>query len=981
MADKAFNPLTLDPGEFERFIDGISGTQPAAATTTDSPAAQGLTPATLDALADASRQMGQLRTDVVSDEGRKMGIRPDVFLDIRKGAPAGVRWQLGLDENQLNQFKLLNKIYGAGNVDLSEQGRFILRNQPTPSGGVEDVMVDPIGLEVGDVAQIGSQAIPMVAGAAAARFGLKGAERLNFGPVGKVLSAVTAMAAGQESAGAIQDTAVRWFRDDDINASEIAKHRASLAVMDVGLGLAFAGGAKVASKTIEGLLGLAQIPVGTTTTREAAKKLREQTGVKFPLTPGQESESSKVLLRLEAMAGERLGSGAALDRTIKVQRGAENELRRVFLDLPRTMSDDELKAALPQADVVGQKGLTRLGSEALRLEGDVAKARGAVELTGTFETQLKGGVSLASPLNATQVGKAARDRAVDDFGKFHDAMGVRYDQFLSRPEIQARTVPGDSLSKVVDRLEKELTPQALKQKPTGLTTVSGQPITTPELETLEAFVPSKVRSFIDTLKGLQGAEVAVRDLKQIRTSIDNAIKEGIAIPGTDVKQLVSLKKAVEGEIETSLGAMADKSLLPEWKALSADYAKGMQRFDRVGIREMLVKEGERGSVGNTEIAESFVGNSPRALDNYNDLKSFFGANSPEFRGLQDAARQRILIGTLNEVTGYVDGATLRAKLRNVRPEVAEELFGANQQELHRIGEALSKAQGKIDTEDLMRLGSSKSLTAAKIPQLVAAENERAIAYNNKLIRAAAKGLPDAETIQPSEFVRYATRMDPNDASKVMGILSDKPELVQEIRQLAVEDIWRRVQAGAVGRERVSSKLLQEALSPEGKTVQERTWRIILGNDTVDALESLIKTTAGREFGATAYKTAGAIGAGMESPKLFMKGEVGAIPEIASRFIIGVLYSGPLKRSVTNLMTSNDRSRVLNAVIASTPFIESVMERFGSDGGFLIMNSLREMVEPQQERALAIEGKLPTKFDPRTLSEEEYKRWLDNNIRQ
>lgn len=979
MADRPLNPLTLDPSEFDGFLNGITGTKPFT-TTTDSPAAQGLAPATLNALAKASEQLGLLRTDIVSEEGRRMGIRPDVFLDINKGAPAGVRVRLGLDENRLNQFKLLNNIYGVGNVDLSEEGRFILRNQKTPSGGVEDVMVDPIGLEGGDVAQVGSQIIPMIAGAAAARLGFTGAARAGFGPIGKVLSGVTSMALGQESTGAIQDVVVRAIEGNEINASEIAKHRAAMAVVDEALGLAFAGGAKVASKAVEGILGLGQIPVGTTPTIEAAKTLKSQTGVKFPLTPGQESES-KLLLRMEAMSGERLGSGAALDRTKAAQRVAENELRRVFLGLPRKISDEQLMATLPQADIVGQKGLTRLGSEALRLEGNVAKAKESVQRAGTVETQLLGDVSFATPLNATLVGKAARDRVVGDFDSFTAAMGKRYDDFLSRPEIQARTINGGSLAAAVSRLEKELTPQAVKQKPSAVLGPTGAPMTTPQLETLDAFVPSNVRGFIDTLKGLSGAQVAVRDLKQIRTSIDNAIKEGISIPGTDVKQLVSLKKTVESQIESSLSGMTDKTLLPTWKALSSDYAKGIGRFDRVGIRDMLVKEGERGAVGNAEIAESFVGNSPRALDNFNDLKDFFGASSPEFEGLKRAAKQRILLGTLDERTGYVDGQVLRSKLRDVRPEVAEELFGVNKQELHRIGEALSKAQGKIDTEELMRLGLSNTLTASKIPTLEAAENARAIAYNNKLIRAAAKGLPDAEAIKPSEFIRYATQMDPNDASKVMGILSDRPELVQEIRQLAVEDIWRRVQAGVVGKERVSGELLSEVLRPKNSSVQERTWRIIAGNDTIDALNSLVKTTAGREFGASAFKTAGAISTGMETPRVLMKGEVGALPEIASRFLIGFLYSGPLKRSVTNLMTSNDRARMLNAVIASTPFIEAVTERFGSDGGFMVMNSLREMVEPIQERGLAIEGKAPTKFDPRTLSPDEYKQWLENNFRQ
>src|SRR5262245_16007770 len=75
---------------------------------------------------DAATQVLNLKVDrnYVSPEGEKMGIRPGVFLDISKGAGAGVRWKMGLDENQINQFKMLNERFGVGNVDLSDDGRF-----------------------------------------------------------------------------------------------------------------------------------------------------------------------------------------------------------------------------------------------------------------------------------------------------------------------------------------------------------------------------------------------------------------------------------------------------------------------------------------------------------------------------------------------------------------------------------------------------------------------------------------------------------------------------------------------------------------------------------------------------------------------------------------------------------------------------------------------------------------------------------------
>jgi hypothetical protein len=974
MADLRQMPLD----EFAKLIDGASTptqANPIAAPTANEQLIEDLPPATKNALLSASDVINRgISPDLQSDMAKRMGVRPGTFLNISQGAPASVRLKLGLDENQLNQFKLLNEQYGPGNVDLSDDGRFILRNQKTAGGQIEDVMVDPIGVDTGDLAQIAAQTGPMIAGAVLARYGM----RLGGGPVTKVLAGATGAAVGQEGAGFVQDAMVRLLRGNEVNTSELAKHRLAAAITDEVFGLAAAGGAKAMSKALEGIAGMAQIPIGTTATTEAAGKLARQTGIEFPLTPGQRSES-KILLRLESMIGERIGTAGAMDRMRAAQQDAEDELRRVFLGVPRTMTDDELQAVLPHSDIVGQQGLNRLGSEALRLEGNVAKTGQAVQQTGTAESQAIAGVDLKRPLNVTEIGKFAREKVTGDFAAFKDAMGKRYEEFLANPEVTARTVNGDSLAKAVSKVEKQLVPAAEKTSEQIAYDQYGNPTTqnATRTEALNAFVPSKVRSFIEELKGLRGAQVSINDLKQVRTAIDNSIAEGVAIPGTDIKQLVTLKKAVDDSITSGLQGMKDKSLLSTWRGLSSDYSKGISRFDKIGIRNMLIKEGESGSIGNTAIAESITGNSPSALDHYNDFKEFFGASSSQFKALQAGARQNVLAGSLSELTGYVDGSVLRSRLRNIRPEIAQELFGANKEELHRIGEALSKAQGKLDLDELGKLAESGSLTAAKIPDLVAAEAERATAYNNKLIGAAAKGAIDAEKIKPSEFVRFASQMDPKDAARVMGILSDNPDLVHSIRQLGIEDIWGRVKAGAAGQTTVSGIKLNEALNPTGKPVQEQTWRVILGNDTVDSLQSLADVLTKRDFATGSFKGGGRLAAATDMTRMFLKGDVGELKDIASRAVLGFLYSGPLKKSVTNLATSNDRARFLNGVIASTPFIENIMGRFGSDGAGLIMNSLRETIDPMQKRALQIDGKLQQDFDPRSLDRKSFLQWLGN----
>jgi len=60
MADTAFNPLALGEEDFTRFVANMA--QPPSpstnTTTSSSPAAQGLAPEALNALAEASRSLG-----------------------------------------------------------------------------------------------------------------------------------------------------------------------------------------------------------------------------------------------------------------------------------------------------------------------------------------------------------------------------------------------------------------------------------------------------------------------------------------------------------------------------------------------------------------------------------------------------------------------------------------------------------------------------------------------------------------------------------------------------------------------------------------------------------------------------------------------------------------------------------------------------------------------------------------------------------
>lgn len=1006
-----FDPLTLPESEFKAWAEGVASggaaTQAPVSTLRQppEPRQQGstpslpssVTPETQAALVKASDMLNvTVPRDYVSPEGERMGMRPGVSFNIHSGVDGGVRFDLGLDENEFNRFKYLVSRYGPENVFISQQGKFILRNQPTQdgTGGVEDVMVNAPGLDSGDLleqlGQLGYQGGGVIGAV------LGGLATKN--PIGRVFTGALGMALGSGLGGGAQDAFVRARRGDPIELGDVAKDRAAQAVLDSVIGVGFAGAGKVATTALEGFIGAAQISnagkasgllgLKPSKTQAAANELRKETGVNYPLSPGEaagpESAAGRLFLRAEATASGRVGSASSIDNMLSQQQKAEDELLRVFFGLDRTMTDAELRAATPAAEEVGESALRRLRTEAEAKTGAVRAEQENIALAGTQEAQLRAGVNLRSRLDPTAIGQQIQERAAGDFEKQRATFGARYDAFFDKPEVTARVVKGDALARAVEKVEDKLTPQALIEKEVKDFDAYGNPVarSKEQLERLDAFVNGKVKSFIDTLKSLRGAKVSANDLKQIRTSIDDAIAEGVAIPGVNTKQLSELRKGLTGAIGDALEAV-DPALKQEWTTLNTDYASSMARFDRNAIRELLIKEGEKGALGRTKIAERVIGNSPEAKDIYDSYKSFLGETSPEFTNLKQVISEHALYRSLGDTTPYIDGASLRNALKNnLRPEIAEDVLGANKQELARIGEVLEAAQGKtLDVNELNALVRSRTgWTASALRDLVQAEADRAAAYNNKLIRAAAEGTIDAESIRASDFVRYASQLDPKEAQRVMGVLASSPNLVQDINRLAIMRIWKKAQADASssGHKLISPSLLNQVLegtNPERAVDQRKTWRVLAGDEAINGLELLTQVVQSRAFKTSNFK--GTLAGQGDVSRLLLKGEAGMLPEVAQRWLIAFAYSGPLKKATTNLIVSQDRGRFLNALIGSVPFAQELRHTFGADTAAGMMAYYHDVVDPLQRRELFIEGRLKEGVDPTTLSEEEFRKWVGN----
>lgn len=925
-------------------------------------------PNTQAALAETSSNLNQF-TIPTEQQGARLG----VALDRESGLPFTKQLMLELNRRPADKFRELQRQYGAINVQMSPDGNFVVRNQVnSATGRPQDLLVKSRGITKESFVAILPE---IVGGVIGSRLGISGAGKLGGGAFAKFLGGLVGMAGVGQSAGALKDVAVRSFGGDPIEVDEIAKERAKSAGIDFAIGGALGSVLKVGSLVVS---PFATSSAALVEERAAVTALERLAGETMPRTPG-EMTGSQILLRTEAQFAKRPGSSMAFEKINQAKDTFIRGLQNRFLGIPAKTPPSEVAGLLPSQEAVGQQALGTLGSQALQLEGAIAKAAQVVETTGTAEAQAVGRVTIPSRIDTTVLGAVQQRSVTRSFTAFKAKAAQAYEAFLSKPEISSRIVSVDDLAKEAKAMSSKL-PAVEVTKKVQAYDQYGNPteVAKTAVERLDTFIAPKVKATIDRLAGLSGGKTSINDLKQIRTSIDDAIAEGIAIPGTDVKQLIGLREMVNKATRDGLDGLPNgKALLAEWDSLNQNYRTGISRFDRVAIRQMLVKPGESGSVGHTAIVERTFGNSAGAKDVYTEYKAFFGQQSVEFRALQLAiAEDAIGAGALKPGTTTIDGRRLLANLNSMRSEVADEILGVNQVELRRIGEALGAAQGKLDVNELAQLAKSKSLTAEKLTELMSAESTRATAYRNRLVAASAKGALTADKIQPAEFVRYmAGRASEPEVVEVLGRFHDQPELLQSIRTLAGEEFLANAGVG--------TKLSPAAIARTfGDRERQKVWKAMLGDETYTALNNFAIALRPTEAATQTFKATGGIQAGQEISEIFGRGEMAAIPGILVRAIGTFIYAGPGRILANNLVTPATAHQFINGVVASEPFLRYLTERFGPEAAESAVDAMRPAMDAAFRNDMRLRGQVPLsqgeRINLRNLSPAEFETYLERN---
>lgn len=900
-------------------------------------------PLTIDALRQAQiRQQGRMtvgamRQNVMGDVGfiqRNVERTPQgevIPLDIATSAvPKSIYFPASWNREKSDEFDFYREKYG-DSVRMSDTGDIIVRVLDSQSGKPKDVLANPRGIGLEDFMDLTTQVPEVAFGVLAARFG--GVAKPG---VWNAVKALAQMAVGSQVGGGLKDVAVRGAQGEDIRLGEIAGSRTVLGITDFFAGAGMGIGGKVLSTLISPFgrnVGPLQFDA-----EKGVQYLRDKYGIDFPLSPGERT-GSEFLSRSEAMTRKMPGGVGPLKKLAGEQDAAVERVRQIAVG--------QSESAIPTDEAIGQRAIGTIGAEAAPLEREVGRARLAVERTGAQEIErgIAGATGVAAPVSRRDVGIALRTRAEQERNLFRAQSQADYAQVYANPLASERVLPADNLAKnaksIIDDLPSK---EVISSEPVGVLDQFGKPILRDEKgkEVFKEFVPDNVLARLRALSELGGQKFKLSDLIQMRHEINDDILRGEAVPGVQTRYLSKIKDALTKSITEGLDSLGDPSIRKAWEVANANYAKGIQRFERAEIAAMFRDPQSPHYIGDSQLVDRLTGPGGTASDFYHSFKEFFGAASPEMAQVRRAVADDVLGRAYNPATETINAKQFLDRLNTLfhdNKEVAQDVFGRRAGEIARTAELLGVNQGSLNADEVVKLANSNSLTMEKLRELMSAEAKRDQAYANDIVKKIATGKIDAEKIKATEFVeRFAFKAEPRDIRDLMPKLPEDLQL--DIRSSTVQKLF----AEATGKKgEFTASGMRKAL---GDGTQRERLEAVLGADTLEDLRQISAAMAPRERGEAAFSAAGGIGAGQQISGLWSLGLLRYADKAAQNFAASwLLASGVGRKYFGNRALGPTESAILvNSAIASTPFVEALTRQYGEGKASELMASLKASVD-------------------------------------
>lgn len=887
-----------------------------------------------------------------------------VPLDTSQGVTGWERFQLSFRREKENQIRFLQKKYGEESVKLDARGDPIVKVLDEDTGKEKFIPIDENKMSLKDFIDVAGAVPELVAGFAAMKGGRKTPKIGTSTGIGGAIRDLLFSAAGAEAVGAGKDVTMNLLDAKDADFANVLKERTLMAGTDVVMG----AGMNLFGKA----LGTVVTPFGSKPgaiqfdAEKAREFFRTVYGIDIPTTAGDVTGSS-FLIRAEAMLKKLPGGSTEFAKIQKAQEEAFRRIQNVALGLAPD-ADEAARAAIASERTIGGEVIAALERKgAPVVAGAETTKLAAVEATNKALLSEVDKLTPGMPqLYKSKVGEAIRNKITAVRDAFEGEASAKYEAAKSLPGGRDRILQPPSLASDAKAILGKLPAKDVVKEVKDFDAY-GSPIsrTTTGREILKEFVPDRVVGKLQELSGLQkGQKFSLEDLIQMRNEVTNDIKAGEAIPGVQTHYLGRVRDTLTKAIDESTSALPDGALKKAWLDANKFYADNVGKFHRQGISGILKNPDVPGFVGDSEIVGRLTSGTEKANDLFRDMRDFLGDKSPEFGMLKRSIADELLAKSSVVGDKMIDGKAFLTNLQKMftnNREIAESVFGKDAGELAGFAKMLEASQvsGMIDKGAITEMLKNKPQMIGLIntfDKALKAQDELSVLYRNKILNAISTKKLDEVGIEPEEFVtRFFSNPNTSqrEVEQVLGQLHDRPDIVNGIRQKVVQKLFYDaarspaatdpIRLGTDAMRLPSSESLMKALQDE---VSQSKLQTILGQDTYKTMIQFAKAMRPTEVGDKAFAAAGGLSAGAQIGQMFRGGDLAYMANFLKYKVASLIITSPgLKQWAGNRMLSEaDKHAMVNAMVASTPFIRELMTDMGEDEAKLAMEQIKGSID-------------------------------------
>ena len=724
--------------------------------------------------------------------------------------------------------------YPDSNVRRATDGSIYLRVMD--KGKPVDRRVDERDLTMGDVAdlgsilpEIGAEAVGVFAAgklpiATASRaFGKlqklgKFKRMVNFGQQG-IAGAVTGQIVGAEAdmIAKIADRDLKTALGGE-SITEIAQTRGTLAAVDTVLGLgiggAFMGAGKVASKALDPFE--ASIPfygVGKATRRQEVKaavdRLADNYGLEIPLSVAEISQNPTVTTMYgfySQVPGGQMPAKAAQEIQSEIMNRITNGIMKVKPGRSLASSEDLMN----RSSSLMRKYVGDVGHQADLSQEQIFKLAEDKILKEFASKSVGQSVVHDIPVRAEYFNNALWGGRK----QFWDISDKKFFPVVNAPEYQQKLFGNRGLAATARNiLKNKPTKEFITTTDTGLVDALGRPIMREEIteKTIKAFLPTELNKYLDEIISLENQKMTLPQLTQMRREIYKQIDIGESIPNLTTHELEALGKAITREIDEVTRTLPKGQFRKDLLAANKYYADNIGKFRDKGVKGLFLDSSAPGYKGPISFFTT-IKNNP---DAYFAVKKILAPNGVEsskaWRILKRSVVDEMLEASraVNVGSETIDAQTLwnmlhgPLKERAVINDILGSKLSANLSQA--IGELhLARSRGILKEHDIdARLNLNKILNSAaqgkdptvdEIRKMLALNKREAELYQNQIIREFVGTNPaDVANINADEFVnKFVRKVNSKDFNDVWdNIIAQDPLLAEEIQRKTIEDIFLR----------------------------------------------------------------------------------------------------------------------------------------------------------------------------------------------